>query len=562
MKTLSRLFFFLFLLHQSFAQVTVLVNDFPVSDAANTSVYRPAVASAPNGSYAVTWGDERFGNTNRASGAGNIFGRIIGSNGVPLTANFRVDDISANTYYTDHWIFFSSPLFLPSGQLVVVWHVNGASGIAGIQSNDVYYTAFNGTTGARIGTGVQLNKVGSSTGGDATRPNVAFRPPSTFLAVYEYSKNGNNIGGTLVDINSGALLGDAFEMSDNAFNNRIYPHVASNGSYTVTVWTDARTDTQGDIYSERIVGNNLASTNVKVNDDPTGGYNQYARVAMDTQGNYVVVWIDARANSGGDLYAQRFDPQGNKIGANFKLTKSNSRLHEYPPGISMKGDGSFVVAWGDSIKQVGKNWGIKTRFFGSAGQPLSDVIEVTTSPSLQPDVKIGPTGAVYYAWLDGRENINTGRIYSKIYSGFPTTGVEDPGLPLTFKLEQNYPNPFSAGGGSAFGGNPSTTISFHLPAPTGSGPADLSAGARSAQVEASAKSGLSAPSAVEGSAVSHVTLKVYDVLGREVETLVNEVVEPGIHTVRWNAAGSPSGVYLYQLRAGSFVETRKMVLTK
>jgi len=101
-----------------------------------------------------------------------------------------------------------------------------------------------------------------------------------------------------------------------------------------------------------------------------------------------------------------------------------------------------------------------------------------------------------------------------------------------------------------------------LPAPTGSGPADLSAGARSAQVEASAKSGLSAPSAVEGSAVSHVTLKVYDVLGREVETLVNEVAGPGIHTVRWNAAGSPSGVYLYQLRAGSFVETRKMVLTK
>ena len=138
MKTLSRLFVFLLLLHQSFAQVTVLVNDFPVSDAANTSVYRPAVASAPNGSYAVTWGDERFGNTNRASGAGNIFGRIVGSNGVPMTANFRVDDVVANTYYTDYWVFFSSPLFLPSGQLVVVWHVNGVSGPTGIQSNDVY----------------------------------------------------------------------------------------------------------------------------------------------------------------------------------------------------------------------------------------------------------------------------------------------------------------------------------------------------------------------------------------------------------------------------------------
>lgn len=118
----------------------------------------------------------------------------------------------------------------------------------------------------------------------------------------------------------------------------------------------------------------------------------------------------------------------------------------------MKSDGSFVVTWADSVKQAGKNWGIKTRFFGSAGQPLSDVIEVTTAPSLQPDVKIGPTGAVYYVWLDGRENINTGRIYSKIYSGFPTTGIEDPGAPLTFRFDQNYPNPF----------NPTTNFEFRI----------------------------------------------------------------------------------------------------
>jgi hypothetical protein len=515
MKTLSRLFLFLVLLQQTYAQ-TVLVNDFPVSDVTNTSVYRPAVASAPNGSYAVTWGDERFGNTNRASGAGNIFGRIIGANGSPLTANFRVDDVVANTYYTDYWVFFSTPLFLPSGSLVVVWHVNGASGISGIQSNDVYYTAFNGTTGARLGAGVQLNKVGSATGGPATRPSVAFRSPSTFLAVYEYSKTGNNIGGTVVDIGSGTQLGDAFEMSESAVNNRIYPHVASNGNYTVCVWTDARTDPQGDIWSERIVGNTLASANVKVNDDPAGGYNQYARVAMDAQGNYVVVWIDTRANSSGDLYAQRFDAQGNKIGVNFKLTKSNSRLNEYPPGISMKSDGSFVVAWADSIKQAGKNWGIKTRFFGSAGQPLSDVIEVTTAPSLQPDVKIGPTGSVYYAWLDGRENANLGRVYSKVYAGFPTTSVEEYNTPLSFQLDQNYPNPF----------NPSTSIGYQL------------------------------------STTSHVSLKVFDVLGRQIATLVDEQKTAGTYSARWDATNVPSGTYLYRLANEGHVAAKTMILMK
>jgi hypothetical protein len=515
MKMISRLFSFLLLIQQTFAQ-TVLVNDFPVSDLPTYSVYRPAIASAPNGSYAVTWGDERFGNTNRANGAGNIFGRIIGSNGSPLTASFRVDDIVANTYYTDYWVFFSSPLFLPSGQLVVVWHVNGASGISGIQSNDVYYTSFNGTTGARLGAGVQLNKVGTASSGQATRPNVTYRPPSTFLAVYEYSKNGSNIGGTLVDISSGAQLGDAFEMSDNAINNRIYPHAASNGSSTVTVWTDARTDAQGDIYSERINGNTLASTNVKVNDDAAGGYNQYARVAMDALGNYVVVWIDARANLTGDLYAQRFDAQGNKIGANFKLTKSNSRIHEYPPGISMKSDGSFVVTWADSLKQVGKNWSIKTRFFGSAGQQLSDVIEVTTAPSLQPDVKIGPNGAVYYVWLDGRENVNLGRIYSKIYAAFPTTAVNETSSPLSFRLDQNYPNPF----------NPSTSITYQV------------------------------------NSTGHVSLKVFDVLGRQIATLVDEHKAAGTYTARWDGLNVPSGSYIYRLTNDGNVAAKTMILLK
>jgi hypothetical protein len=515
MKSLSRLFVFVLLLSQSFAQ-TVLVNDFPVSDVTNAAVYRPMVAAAPNGSYAVTWGDERFGSTNRASGAGNIFGRIIGSNGAAVTGNFRVDDVVANTYYTDYWVFFSTPLFLPSGQLVVVWHVNGASGpLGGIQSNDVYYTAFNGAT--RLGAGVQLNTEGSSTGAGASRPSVCFRPPSTFLAVFEYAKNGNNIAGMVVDANSGSKIGNAFGMSDNTSNSRIYPHVASNGTYSVCVWTDGRTDTQlGDVYAERIEGGNLASANVKVNDDGPGGYNQYARVAMDAQGNYVVVWIDTRSNSSGDLYGQRFDAQGNRVRSNFKLTKSNSKLWEYPPGIAMKNDGSYVVTWADDLTKTGNNYTVKTRFFSSSDQPLSDIIQVTNSPSAQPDVKIGATGAVVYAWNDGRENVNLGRIYSKIYAGFPTTAVEDQSVPARFQLDQNYPNPF----------NPSTNFEFRI-----------------ANFE-------------------FVSLRIFDVLGREVAMLVNEVRPAGVYTVRWDASSFPSGVYYYRLQAGASTASKKMVLTK
>ena len=59
-----------------------------------------------------------------------------------------------------------------------------------------------------------------------------------------------------------------------------------------------------------------------------------------------------------------------------------------------------------------------------------------------------------------------------------------------------------------------------------------------------------------------VVLKIYDVLGREVATLVNEKLSPGTYEVEWNGSNYPSGVYFYKLETESFSETRKMVLLK
>ncbi len=87
---------------------------------------------------------------------------------------------------------------------------------------------------------------------------------------------------------------------------------------------------------------------------------------------------------------------------------------------------------------------------------------------------------------------------------------------LSFSLNQNYPNPF----------NPTTTISFNLPN------------------------------------AEFVNLKVYDVLGREIATLVNEELTAGQHIKIFNAENLSSGVYFYKLQAGKFSETKKMLLTK
>jgi photosystem II stability/assembly factor-like uncharacterized protein len=95
--------------------------------------------------------------------------------------------------------------------------------------------------------------------------------------------------------------------------------------------------------------------------------------------------------------------------------------------------------------------------------------------------------------------------------------------PIEFRLEQNYPNPF----------NPSTKIKFTIPSVTLSG--------------------------VEG---SFVTLKVFDVLGNEIATLVNEEKPAGTYDITWYANNLHSGVYLYQLQARDFIQTKKMILLK
>jgi ligand-binding sensor domain-containing protein len=89
-------------------------------------------------------------------------------------------------------------------------------------------------------------------------------------------------------------------------------------------------------------------------------------------------------------------------------------------------------------------------------------------------------------------------------------------IPNVYHLSQNYPNPF----------NPTTNFEFQIPN------------------------------------FGFVSLKVFDVLGREIASLVNEAKQPGTYTVQWDASDQPSGMYFYRLQAGSFLQTRKLLLLK
>jgi hypothetical protein len=113
---------------------------------------------------------------------------------------------------------------------------------------------------------------------------------------------------------------------------------------------------------------------------------------------------------------------------------------------------------------------------------------------------------------------------------YPVSIENEENLPLKFSLEQNYPNPF----------NPTTIIKFTIP----TSPLNPS------------------PYQGEGQRERFITLIVYDVLGNKVATLVKEEKSAGSYEVNFDATELTSEIYFYQLKAGSFVETKKMVYLK
>jgi ligand-binding sensor domain-containing protein len=162
------------------------------------------------------------------------------------------------------------------------------------------------------------------------------------------------------------------------------------------------------------------------------------------------------------------------------------------------------------IKWIGTNGGGLVRFDGE------NWIVYTSSNSSVPgntivSIVIEDNGNRWIGTTNGIAFYSPGGIVSA--GDYLNPGSQ---IPDRFFLSQNYPNPF----------NPVTNFEFRI--------ADF----------------------------GFVVLKIYDVLGKVVATLVNEEKNPGIYKINFNAAGLSSGVYFYKLQAGSFVQTKKMILMK
>jgi hypothetical protein len=345
----------------------------------------------------------------------------------------------------------------------------------------------------------------------------------------------------------------------NATNNSRLPSVSVSNSVVHVVWEDLR-DGNYEIYYKRSTDGGVSwDADTRLTNDPANSLQSSVSVSISV---VHVVWMDQRDGDNPEIYYKRSTDGGANWGADTKLT-NNSDFSVYP---SVTVSGSVVhVVWYDTrdgdheiyykrSTDGGANWGADTRLTNNPGFSVYPSVSVsglivhvawkdqrdgnyeiyykrsadggiswgadtrlTNNSSVSENTSISSSGSVVHVvwrdWRDGNEEIYYKRDPSGNIVGIINTNWE---IPEQFSLSQNYPNPF----------NPVTVISYKL-------------------------------------AVSSFTsLKIYDVLGKEAATLVNQSQLPGTYEVEFDGSNLGSGIYYYKLTSGDFTETRKAVLIK
>jgi len=374
--------------------------------------------------------------------------------------------------------------------------------------------------------------------------------------------------------------------STNSFNNsRDDLYLIKTDTNGDTLWTKVYGGLWGDVgrsITEDIDGNYLA-TGYTMSFDPgnadvwilkfnefgdtlwtrrVGGneVNNSASIKQLENDDYIITGYTQSFNSSPDMYLIRIDSSGDTIWTNHYGRQG----FEYGEDVLELDDGGFVVAGyttsygtgydcylvrvnvnGDTLwtKHYGEEYGDKayaielfedgfvlggyTHNFGFTDR---DVLIIKTDFNGD-TIWTKTIGGLYNDWGFGMDKTNdNGLIITGQFDRYGDdnhdvwlirldkliSGLEEEIFFTNYFLYQNYPNPF----------NPTTIISYQIPE------------------------------------LSFITLKVYDVLSNEIATLVNEEKTISNYEVEFDASGLPSGIYFYRLQAGSFVETKKMVLMK
>jgi hypothetical protein len=286
-----------------------------------------------------------------------------------------------------------------------------------------------------------------------------------------------------------------------------FPTIAVSDSVVHIAWRDYR-NLNWEIYYKRSTDGGVSwGADIRLTNNTAQSV--YPSVAVS--GSTVhVVWYDSPAEND-EIYYKRSTDAGISWGTDIRLT-NNADISLYPSVAVSSSvvhvmwcdyrDGNWEIYYKRSI-DAGLSWGADTRLTNYS------------SDSYRPSVAVSGT-VVHVVWQDSRDG-NYEIYYKRDPTGNPT-GIKNitSEIPSSYSLEQNYPNPF----------NSMTNVKFQI------------------------------------SNSGNVKIIVFDLLGKEIATLVNEQLAPGTYEVTFDGNNLTSGIYFYRLQTEEFINTKRMILLK
>jgi hypothetical protein len=373
--------------------------EFPVNTYTTGFQFVSSAARLAGGDFVIVW------DGSGASDADGAFGRRFTATGVPVGPEFRL-----NTYTTS---FQYQPAVAadPSGGYVAVWSSREDGNDDGIVGQR--YDAL----GAPVGPPFLVN---TFTPNRQYQPAVAVGPAGQFVVAWSsFQGDGNHFGVKARRYDAtGAPQGGEFQV--NVFTGYIQwePTIAFDGSGRfVVAWTSYLGDgDQAGIFGRRYDASGAPLGGEFQINTYTTGLQRSPEVAVDTAGNFVVVWASYNQDGSKDgVFAQRYDATGAPQGGEFRVNTYTTE-EQTAPRVAWDGQGNFVVSWWSDY-QDGSSYGVFARRFRSDGNALGPEFRLNTYTSGQqflPALAMAPDGAFLVAWVDGYQQGVNANVYARI----------------------------------------------------------------------------------------------------------------------------------------------------
>ena len=346
------------------------------------------VAVAQDGSFVVTWVSQ---NQDTATSTG-VYARRYAADGTALSAEILVNQTTANDQRE------AAVAIDANGNFVVTW--TSQNQVSPTSGRDTYARRFS-AAGSALGNEFLVN---TTTAGDTDGPAIAMAANGRFAISWsDLSGLDGSAAGAYVRVYDAAGVAQTGEVQVNTTTagNQYVDTVAmdSSGNFVVMGTADNVDGSGRAIYGQRFAADGTRlGTQFTVNTSTTGDQ-LFGSVAMNALGAFVVSWTDSNS-SAGDIFAQRFNADGSKAGAQFQVNSTTANAQQYSSS-GIDGNGNLVFTWASTGQDNGGTIGVYQREFNADGSARSAerlVNTTTANDQANPSMAMNALGQYVVVW--------------------------------------------------------------------------------------------------------------------------------------------------------------------